>query len=60
MVVCCGGVGVGELGVGVAFFEVFSRWKACVKYADFTLRYLTVTFEDCDVFWVGGDCAAFE
>ena len=31
-----------------------------MKYANFALRYLTVTFEDCDVFWVGGDCAAFE
>jgi len=55
-----GELGVGELGVGVFGLEVFSRWKACVKYADFTLRYLTVTFEYCDLFWVGGDCAAFE
>ena len=31
-----------------------------MKYANFTLRYLTVTFKDCDLFWVGGDCAAFE
>jgi len=61
VVVCCGGVGVfGVFGFGVGELEVFSRWKACVKYADFTLRYLTVTFEDCDLFWVGGDCAAFE
>ena len=31
-----------------------------MKYADFTLRYLTVTFEHRDLFWVGGDRAAFE
>ena len=40
-----GGVGVGVVGV---------------YYPDFTLDVLSVTFENCDVFGVGGDCAAFE
>jgi hypothetical protein len=31
-----------------------------VEYPDFTLGYLTVTFKDCDLFGIGGDCAAFE
>ena len=28
--------------------------------SDFCLCQLSVTFKDGDVFWVGGDCAAFE
>ena len=40
-----GGVSVGVVGV---------------YYPDFALDVLSVTFENCDVFWVGGDCAAFE
>ena len=28
--------------------------------SDFGLCQLSVTFKDGDVFWVGGDCAAFE
>ena len=31
-----------------------------VYYPDLALRVLPVTFENCDVFGVGGDCAAFE
>jgi len=31
-----------------------------VEYPDFALRYLSVTFKDCDLVRVGGDCAAFE
>jgi len=39
------GVGVREVGV---------------YYPDLALCILPVTFENCDVFGVGGDCAAFE
>ncbi len=31
-----------------------------MKYADFTLRYLTVAFKDCDMLRICCDCAAFE
>jgi hypothetical protein len=31
-----------------------------MDYSDFTLGYLTVAFENGDLFRVGGDCAAFE
>ena len=40
------------IGVGVGVVGVY--------YPDFTLRVLTVTFENCDLFGVGGDCATFE
>ena len=31
-----------------------------MNYSDFALGYLTVTFKYCDLFGIGGDCAAFE
>ena len=31
-----------------------------MNYPDFALLKLTVAFEDCDLFRVGCDCAAFE
>ena len=31
-----------------------------MNYPDFALLELAVTFEDCDLFWIGCDCAAFE
>ena len=37
----------------------FIIW-VCVDDADFALCILPVTFKDCDLFGVGGDCAAFE
>ena len=31
-----------------------------MNYPDFALLEPTVAFEDCDLFWIGCDCAAFE
>ena len=31
-----------------------------MNYPDFTLLELAVTLEDCDLFWIGCDCATFE
>lgn len=51
------GVGVGIAGVaGVGA----SRRRGCMNYADFALCVLAVTFENGDMFRIGGDCAAFE
>ncbi len=52
------GLAVG-VGVGVGVVGASRRWR-CMNYADFALCVLAVTFENGDLFGIGGDCAAFE